>query len=528
MKKNSIFKQAAFLAGAGIVVRIIGLLYRSPLTKLITAQGMGYYTTAYTVYALILLISSYSIPTAISKLLSEKLAAKQYNNAKKILICAFIYIIAIGGSVAVITYLIAPFIVPENATPVLRVLCPTIFLSGLLGVFRGYFQALKTTVYTGISQIIEQLFNAVVSIGAAYIFIQPYLDVSQTKVAVNGAAGSALGTGAGVLISLIYMIFMFCRTNRFYTSVSKDKEADDYTDSYKAIFKMIINIVTPIILATCVYNLVSTIDMYMFLIINGDNPASINAWAAYGGEYLILQNVPVALASAMSTASIPTISTSWVVKDFQQVKQQICSSTRIIMLILVPCAAGMMALAYPIINCIFPQQETVVMATTLLTFGAPAIIFYGLSTYTNGILQALGHPSIPLKNALSALIIHCVITLLLLLTTNLGIYAFVLGNCLYGLQLCFSNQKAIRKITTYSQEKVHTFIYPLIASLIMVAIVFISYHIIISTLNSQVISLAITIIIGAISYFIVILYLYKEHLDELADFPYINKLIKKN
>ena len=104
MKKNSIFKQAAFLAAAGILVRIIGLLYRSPLTKLIGSQGMGYYSTAYNVYALILLVSSYSIPTAISKLLSEKLAVNQYNNVKKILLCSFIYIVAVGGGAAIIAY----------------------------------------------------------------------------------------------------------------------------------------------------------------------------------------------------------------------------------------------------------------------------------------------------------------------------------------------------------------------------------------------------------------------------------------
>lgn len=306
MKKNSIFKQAAFLAAAGILVRIIGLLYRSPLTKLIGSQGMGYYSTAYNVYALILLVSSYSIPTAISKLLSEKLAVNQYNNVKKILLCSFIYIVAVGGGAAIIAFVIAPYIVPDKAVSALRILCPTIFLSGLLGIFRGYFQAFKTTAFTGISQIIEQVFNAGVSIGAAYLFIQPYLN-NQSLVASHGATGSALGTGAGVLISLCYMLFMFKRTKQSYLNPPNIEAADPHTDSFKDIFKMISNIVTPIILATCVYNLISTIDMYMFYLVCGDGAKSISAFGAYGGEYIILQNVPVALASAMSTASIPNI-----------------------------------------------------------------------------------------------------------------------------------------------------------------------------------------------------------------------------
>ena len=508
MKKNSIFKQAAFLAAAGILVRIIGLLYRSPLTKLIGSQGMGYYSTAYNVYALILLVSSYSIPTAISKLLSEKLAVNQYNNVKKILLCSFIYIVAVGGGAAIIAFVIAPYIVPDKAVSALRILCPTIFLSGLLGIFRGYFQAFKTTAFTGISQIIEQVFNACVSIGAAYLFIQPYLN-NQSLVASHGATGSALGTGAGVLISLCYMLFMFKRTKQSYLNPPNIEAADPHTDSFKDIFKMISNIVTPIILATCVYNLISTI-----------------AFGAYGGEYIILQNVPVALASAMSTASIPNISSAWLFKDTAEVKKQIAQGTKVIMLILIPSAVGMSILAVPIIQAIFPQKETVVLASTLLTFGSPAIVFYGLSTYTNGLLQALGYSSIPLKNAIYALIIHCFITLFLLLATNLNIYSLLIGNCLYGLQLCFANQRALKHITTYYQEKLHTFIYPLISSAIMAFTVALCYYGLIKVIDRLIITLFIAIVIGVIIYFGTLLFLYKDNVEELSQIPYLQKIIK--
>lgn len=526
MKKNSIFKQAAFLAGAGILVRVIGLLYRSPLTKLIGSQGMGYYSTAYNVYALILLVSSYSIPTAISKLLSEKLAVNQYNNVKKILFCSLIYIIAIGGGAAIVAFIIAPYIVPDNAVVALRVLCPTIFLSGVLGIFRGYFQAFKTTTFTGISQIIEQLFNAGVSIGAAYLFVQPYLN-DQNLVASHGAAGSALGTGAGVLISLCYMFFMFKRTKQSYLNPPNLKTVDPHTDSFKDIFKMISNIVTPIILATCVYNLISTIDMYMFYLVCGDGIDSINAFAAYGGEYIILQNVPVALASAMSTASIPSISSAWLFKDTALVKKQIAQGTKIIMLILIPSAIGMSVLAAAIIQAIFPQKETLVLASGLLTFGTPAIIFYGLSTYTNGLLQALGHSSIPLKNALYALIIHCIITLTLLLATDLNIYSLLIGNCLYGLQLCFANQKALKQITTYHQETLHTFIYPLISSIIMGIVVTLGYYLLNNITNHNIIALGIVIILGVITYFGILLILYKDNPEELSQIPYLQKFLSR-
>ena len=133
-RKNSIVKQASILALAGIFVRIIGVLYRSPLKVMIQEEGIGYYSTAYNIYALILLISSYSIPTAISKLIAEKLAVNQYNNVQKILKCSLIYICTIGGGAALVAFILAPYLVTPNAVMALRVLCPTIFLSGLLGV----------------------------------------------------------------------------------------------------------------------------------------------------------------------------------------------------------------------------------------------------------------------------------------------------------------------------------------------------------------------------------------------------------
>lgn len=521
---RSIVKQASILAIAGILVRIIGVLYRSPLTSLITTEGIGYYSTAYNIYALILLISSYSIPTAISKLISEKLILNQYNNAQKILRCSFIYICAIGGGAAIVAFFIAPFIVPENAVAALRVLCPTIFLSGLLGVFRGYFQAHQTTLYTSVSQIIEQVFNAIVSVGAAYLFIQPYLSVGGSQLASVGAAGSALGTGVGVLIGLIYMGLMYFR--RKDNLIVKD-EPDNHEDSYKSIFKMILNIVTPIIFATCIYNLVTTIDMYIFYFAMGTGKEAITMFGVYSGEYIVLQNVPVALASAMSTASIPAISSSWAIKNYRQTKEHIRSGIRVTMMVLIPSAVGMTVLAFPIMGILFPQEDTIQLATMLLAVGSPGVVFFGLSTLTNGILQAIGEVNAPLKNAAIALIWHCIITVLLLFFTPLGLYSLVIANCFYGLQVCFLNQKSLRKKTHYRQEIRRTYVLPLVAALIMGIVAGGCYYGLFALTKKVFIPLIISVIVGVITYFVIILYMYAEHPKDLQAIPYLNRVVYK-
>jgi stage V sporulation protein B len=527
-RSKSIVKQATFLAVAGILVRIIGVLYRSPLKAMIGAEGIGYYSTAYTIYALILLISSYSIPTAISKLISEKLAVHQYNNVQKILKCAFIYICAIGGSAAIITFIIAPFIVSKNAVMALRILCPTIFFSGLLGVFRGYFQAYQTTIYTSISQIIEQIFNAIVSVLAAYIFIQPYLNTEGSALASHGAAGSALGTGAGVIVGLLFMIVMyFLKKNTLEEKVDPDL----HEDSYKDIFSMILHIVTPIIIATCVYNLVTFIDMYIYYfamdMANMSKAAQAVNYGIYNGEYIVLQNVPVALASAMSTASIPAISTAFATNDLQKTKEHIKSGIQITMLILIPAAVGMAVLSYPILGLIFPQKETISISSTCLTIGSPAIVFYGLSTLSNGMLQALGKVNVPLVNAAKALVYHVIIVIVLLFITPLGVYSLVIGNCLYALLVCVMNQRALRKTLHYKQEIRRTYVLPIIASAIMGVIVYLIYKLLFTLTRSVFIPLVISIIIGVIVYFVIILFMYSDHPEELESIPYVSKLINK-
>ena len=159
---------------AAMISKVIGLLYKSPLSNIIGSLGMGYTSLAQNAYMILLMIASFSIPQAVSKLISERIALKDYRNAHKFFKGAMIYAMVIGGVVGLFCLFGAGLIIPQNqkdAIPALQILAPTIFLSGILGVFRGYFQAYRNMMPTSISQIIEQVFNAVISIvGASVLF----------------------------------------------------------------------------------------------------------------------------------------------------------------------------------------------------------------------------------------------------------------------------------------------------------------------------------------------------------------------
>ena len=243
-KQNNFVLQAGILAASGMIVKVISLIYRSPLLSIIGLEGNGYYSTAINIYTIILLISSYSIPSAISKVIAQKLAFKEYRNAQRVFQCALVYVLVVGGAAAVFTFAAAPFLMSksENSIVALRVLAPTIFFSGLLGVLRGYFQAHGSMLHTSLSQILEQILNAVVSILAGYLLIKMVADQSETTQAVYGSAGSALGTGAGVVTALLFMFGMYMLNHRTINRRMK-YDRSGQLDSYGEIFKLIFTIV---------------------------------------------------------------------------------------------------------------------------------------------------------------------------------------------------------------------------------------------------------------------------------------------
>lgn len=241
-KKNDFIVQAGILAAAGIISKIIGLLYRSPLYNIVGALGMGYYNSAYNYYSIILMISTYSIPSAMSKVIAQKLAVKEYRNAHRIFLGSIGYVLAVGGVASLALYFGAGLFVSGNAVPVLRTFAPTVFIYGILGVLRGYFQAHESMVQTSVSQILEQISNAAVTIGAAYLLIRgqmgslemPADEAGQVKRAVYGAIGSATGTGAGVVVALLFMAAVYGMNRGIIKkriAIDKHKNTESYGDA---------------------------------------------------------------------------------------------------------------------------------------------------------------------------------------------------------------------------------------------------------------------------------------------------------
>lgn len=172
-RKHKFLMQGSILAFAGIIVRLIGLFYRLPMIAIIGTKGNGYYTSAYSVYSLFLILSSYSFPAAISKIISERLAEGRFKDVKNVIKYAFLLAFVVGIIMFSIMYFGADIISVFHRKPLLRfalrALAPTLFIMSFLGIFRGIFQGMGNMIPTAISQIFEQIANAITSIVFAYI-----------------------------------------------------------------------------------------------------------------------------------------------------------------------------------------------------------------------------------------------------------------------------------------------------------------------------------------------------------------------
>jgi len=467
-KANGFLMQAGILAAAGIVVRLIGILYRSPLVAIIGDEGNGYYNTAYNIYTIILLISSYSIPSAISKVIAARLAKREYRNAQKIFSCSFIYVMITGGIGSLLCFFGADLFVGQNSAAVLRVFAPTIFLSGLLGVLRGYFQAHRTMLQTSFSQILEQILNAVVSLLAAYLLMGIAAEQSETTQAIYGAVGSALGTGSGVLIALVFMWLIYL-LNRpaIKKRVEKDKTKEEL--GYGETFKIIIMMVTPVVLSTFIYNLntVSNLKFYQEIMQIFRGYSEVEATTNYGlysGKAMQIINIPVAIASSMSAAIIPTIARTYEVHARQETNMKIAQAIKVTMLISIPSAVGLFVLAKPVAMLLYPQKATVDLVAALIRTMAAAVVFYGLSTLTNAVLQGTGKVNKPVTHAIAAWIVQTLVLVPLLLYTNMDLYALCMATVLYAFLMCILNGVSIRKHLGYKQEMFRTFLLPFIAA----------------------------------------------------------------
>lgn len=533
-KRASFAKQATILMAASLFVRFIGFIYKVPLTNLIGDVGNAIYGTGYYIYNFFLVFSSAGLPAAISKMVSERIVLKQYKNAHKVFQVSLILTISgglIGGIVmAVGASFFANIVgIPESRFTIMS-LAPTVFIVAVMSSYRGYFQGLKTTIPTAISQIIEQIFNAASSVGLAYLALKLIKDDTATAMA---AAGGTLGTGIGALVGLLFLMLAYAILKP--SIARKNKIAGDrLTESTSEIAFNMFKLSALIVAGTAIMSVTNVIDMKMVngILLEQAKLSPERVKQLYGqltGKYNTLTTLPIALSTAFATVIIPNIASSVVVKDRKAVKRKINTALRLTMLIAIPASVGIGILAEPILLLLFPKYAE---GARLLHAGFISIIFLSLAQITTGILQGIDRAYFPIISIAIGAIVKVILNAIFIPIENIDVIGSVIGTI--GCYIVASSLD-LWALMRYTRIKIHLlsiFGKPAIASIAMGIVCFGSYYFINFALSfiatstlSNAIATIISILLSIIVYALVLLKLRGITVSDIKLFPMSNKIL---
>ncbi|MBQ7481008.1 MAG: polysaccharide biosynthesis protein [Lachnospiraceae bacterium] len=528
-KRSNFIVQGGILAITGIISRLIGLVYRIPLQKKIGDSGMGYYSAAFQIYSIMLIISSYSLPTAVSKLVAARVAKGQYKNARKIFRGAMLFASITGGAACLIVLFGADTLatnimnLPKSAIA-LRILAPTLLIVAVMGVIRGYFQGLGTMMPTAVSQLFEQVVNAVISVVAAIYLFEYGTKVSRllkdsTYSAAYGAAGGTFGTGAGALAGLIMLAVMFFFHNR-EMKINISNDASQRNEGFPKIFRLLIITILPVILSSTIYNISDVLDQSIFGSVMAKKGLSehdiASNWGIFSTKYKVIINVPVALANALCSSIMPSLTACIEQGKNKLARHKVRLGMRFVMIIAFPCAMGLSILGKPILSMLFSGE--IDMPAMLLRVGSVTVILYSMSTLSNGVLQGINKMNIPVRNAAIALAVHVGVLYLCIGVMDLKLYGVVISVIVFALTVCILNWISIGRYLSYRQEMKKTFMIPFIASAVMGLVIGLMY-LLISKYAGDTTGTLLSILIGVCVYFIMLLKLKGVNENEIRSFP---------
>lgn len=470
-RRDSLLVQGGILAAAGLLTKLIGFLYRIPMANMLGEQGNGIYSVAFGIYNIALTLSSYSLPAAVAKLISERLGRKRPGEARRVFRLAAAFAVAAGAAAFILLFFGADILEQVYhrtglARP-LRVLAPTAFVVAVLGVLRGWFQGHGNMVPTAVSQILEQVVNVAVSLYASWQLLQTFAGTA--GAASYGAAGGTLGTLAGAAAALLFVLALFWRSNA-HPHLSAAEEGRH--ERKRSILQALIATIIPLILSQTIYQLGSTVDDFLFGSIMAARGVTEQTTGAllgvYNTQYNQMTTLPVAITTAMAASLLPGIALLLAQRKKADAMRKIRAVIKLNMVIAIPAAVGLAVLAGPILSVLYPrltQYHTV--SVRLLQLGSVSVVLYALSTLTAAVLQGSNHMHTPVRNAAISLGVHAALVYCLLWYTDLGIYALLIGNVTFPLLLAALNCRAIERKLYFAWEYRRTFLLPFLASIPM-------------------------------------------------------------
>lgn len=529
-KNDDYIVQGTILAAAVVITKVIGVVYRIPLTNILGDEGNGFYGYAYQVYAIALMLSSLSLPTAVSKLVSSRMASGERRNAFRVFICSMAFAVIVGLIISLAIFLGAGAISEHMMRAplslyALRVLAPGLLIVAVMAVLRGYFQGLGTMMPTAISQIIEQIINAVVSIvGAGVLFgIGTRAGEKAGEELLGpayGAAGATLGTVMGAVAGLLFLLFVLWA---FRGGIKRQlrRDRNRQKERYSTILKALVLTAVPVIFSTAIYNINQILDLTIFNHIMDARGFAEQEYMAlqgiYTGKYDPLINVPMSIPYALSSSIVPSLTAVVMAGKKKRTHYQIDQTLRLTTMMTIPSCVGFFVLASPLMVLLYNDDSAT--PANLLMLGSIVIVLYGWSTITNSVLHGLNYMSTPAKNAAAALVVHLISLVIMMTVFRMDVYALVASNIVFALVMCFLNQRKIHQVCGFRVNIKKTFVKPFIAAAAMGVVTYLVHLGLDTLIGGRVIPTVIAILVAVVVYVVIALKIGTLSADDIEALP---------
>ncbi len=495
MQKKSMVKGALILAISGMLAKFLGFFFRIPLIYMIGEEGIGLYQLTYPLYTFLLALAS-GIPTAISKMISERMAVNKSREAFRVFRVALFTLAVFGGASSLFIIVFSSKIIKifewnRDVYYSLIGIALAPFFTSILSAYRGYFQGFQYMTPPAVSQVLEQITRVVVGVSLASLLLTQGIHVA--------AGGASFGAVAGAIIGLLFLIYFFSKNKLTYPK--NQESASTYS-----IFKQIIKTAVPISIGHAIGSIMALIDS--MLVPGLLRSAGYNyqmATILYGqltGKAFVLINVPLTLSVAIAQCIVPAISESYALNNIKKLKRNVFAAFKLAMILALPCCAGLYILAKPILTFVFQGMNDGWQLMQILSFAAFFIIIAQTAT---GILNGIGKTVLPVVAMLVGSILKVLISIVFIPIPRFNISAAAYGTLFaYGVVALIDVAMVIKylKIKINIKEVV---ILPIICTIVMIFSVVIIYVNMYNLTSKNSIAVLISITLGAIIYFIMLL-----------------------
>ena len=534
-KKQTFLHGAALLAIATAVVKVIGFFYKIPLKAAIGNAGYGYFTTAYNIYSVLLMISTAGLPVAMSRMISQASSLGNYNQVRKIYRVSRSIFLGLGVFSTVLMmagcrYLAALLNQPDAWAAILC-LGPCALLMGMISTYRGFFQGQGNMRPTSNSQMLEAVFKLVVGLALAFWIMH------MTQAPALAAGGAIMGVTVSCLISVVYLRRVLVPEYReLPESADKPLSAGDTA-------KALLAIAVPITIGSAGLQLLTVaesglyMDRLVALIGSGAlqtgavgltaQEAADNIKGIYDQANTIF-NMPCAFIIPITVSVIPAVTSNLTLKNDAEVRSTEESAARITGLLSLPCAVGLVLLGEPVMGLLWGHTgQDLVLGGQLMSILGVSIFLYAIIQYTNALMQAHGYAHIPVINMISAGVVRLLVVYLLVGNPQIHILGVPLGVALCYFAIAVMNLVAIGKVVPQKPRLLQNLLRPAVPALLMgLAVWAVRFGLEKIGFTSRLITCGVPIAVGVLVYFVLVVVCKSITAEDCKLLPKGDKLAK--